>query len=170
MWRPSGQRVCYDLGDIQQLWRVFCHIAERVAEHALAKRARRSDNLRSRGNQLFGAFQVDPLALFFPEKHLAAAGAATERTLAGAVGVDDVGSAPDDFARLLIYVAIASQVAGIVEHGFFAQGIARRQPLLHARQQLAVVLDLEGAAVLAPVCADGADAMRADGYKLAGFG
>src|ERR1700683_1332529 len=121
---------------------MFCHIAERVAEHALAEGARRSDHLRARGNQLFGAFQVDPLALLFTEKHLAAAGAATERSLAGAGGVDDVGGAADDVARLLIYVAITPQVAGVVENGCLARGIARRQAALHPRQQFAVVLTL----------------------------
>ena len=109
------------------------HNAERIAEHGLAKGTSRSDNLCARGYKLFGAFHIDPLALLFPQKHLAAARAAAERSLAGPVGVDHIRGAADDFARFFVNIAVSSQIAGVVKDGPFAGGIARRQTVLHPR-------------------------------------
>ncbi len=62
-----------------------------------------------------GAVVADALAGFFAEKGQAAAGSAAEAALVVARGFDQIAGQRRDGARLVVDVAIAAQVAGIVE-------------------------------------------------------
>ena len=96
-----------DLGDIEELGRVFGG-GESVAKHAVAKRAGGADGRGSGGDEFFGAGLVHALAGFFAEEDQAAAGPATERSLARAGRVDDLRGAGDDLARLVVDAAITA--------------------------------------------------------------
>src|ERR1700678_1152789 len=114
--RLRRQRSGRDLSDIEQFrpWlRPLAYTAQRVAEHRLAERACRPHDLGARGDQFFGALQVDALALFLAQEHLAAACATAERALAGAMRVHHYRGAADDFAGFLVDIAVAAQIAGV---------------------------------------------------------
>src|SRR5579884_57951 len=170
-WAPGGQSGGGDLRDIEQLGRRLGRdSAQRIAEHGLAKRARGSDHACAGRDKLLGAFDVDALAGFLPEEHLAAAGAAAERALAGALRLHNFRVTARHLARLVVHIAVAAEIARIVIRD--ARPVARglRQPGLDAREQLAVVFDRERRACLLPVGSDGADAMRANRDHLGGLG
>ena len=64
--------------------------------------------------KLLRAHVADALAGFFAEKGQAAAGAAAEAALARTRRIDDFAGAGEHLARLVVDVAIAAQIAGIV--------------------------------------------------------
>src|SRR5207247_2256079 len=109
-------------------------------------------------------------ALLLAEEHLPAARAAAEPALAGAMRLHYASGARDYAARLFIHVAIAAQVAGVVENHLLADAARGRQTRSQPRQQFAVMLDLKRSADLAPIRADGAHAMRTDGHHLLDVG
>src|SRR5207244_8259714 len=83
-------------------------------------------------------------------------------TLALATRLHYVAVPPYRAAWLFINMAVPSQVTGVVKRYSFACQFAFWQPRFQSRQQFAVMLNLECAAGLPPIRADGAHAMRAD--------
>ena len=76
---------------------------------------------------------ADALAAFFTEEREPAAGSAAEAAFVVARGFDDGSCEGGDGAGLLIYVAIAAEVAGIVEDDFFFRWSQKRD-LGHSRR------------------------------------
>ena len=119
------------------------------------------------GDEFGGADVADALAGFFAEEGEAAAGSATEAALVVARGFDEFAGEGDDGARLVVDIAIAAEVAGVVVDDLFARfWLLCGSCVGEAGQEFAVVLDLGRRAVLLPVFLDGADAVRADGDDL----
>ena len=67
------------------------------------------------GDEFGSAVVADALAGFFAEKGETAAGSAAETALVVAWGFDELAGLSDDGAGLLIDVAIAAKIAGVVE-------------------------------------------------------
>ncbi len=97
----------------------FAFFRQRVAEDAVAEGAGGGDGCGSGGDQLRGADVADALAGLLAEKDQAAARAAAETAGMRARGFDELAGESDDLARLLVDVAIAAQVAGVVVDDFF---------------------------------------------------
>src|SRR5579883_289349 len=170
-WAPGGQSGGGDLGDIEQLGRrLGRYSAEGVAEHGLAERACGADHACACSDELLGAFDVDALAGFLPEEHLAAARAAAERALPRALRLDDFRIPARNLARLIVHIAVAAEIARVVIRHAAAVTRRLRQPRLHAREQLAVMFNGERRSGFLPVGSDGADAMRANRDHPGGLG
>ena len=92
---------------------------QRIAKHRIAEGAGGADGRCAGRDQFLGAHMADALAGFFAEKDQPAAGAATEAALARARRIDHLAGGRGNGARLVVDVAIAAQVAGIVKDDFF---------------------------------------------------
>ena len=90
----------------------------------MAKRAGSADDCGAGRGQLAGTGVVDALTGFFAQENESSSGAAAKRAFAGAGRVQHFGTLGDDLARFVIYAAITSQIAGIVENYalFFSWG------------------------------------------------
>ena len=75
--------------------------------------------MRAGGDQLGGADMADAFAGFFAQKDQASARAAAETAFVIARSFDELACESDDFARLVVDVAIATQVAGVVVDDLF---------------------------------------------------
>src|SRR5581483_3782177 len=107
---------------------------------------------------------------FFAEEDEAAAGAAAEAALARARWINHLAGGGSNGARFIVDVAVAAQVAGIVEHNLFLVLDRLWEPVHVARQKLAMVLDGRRRAVGFPVFLNRAYAMRTDGDYFFNFG
>ena len=83
--------------------------------------------MRACGYKLLDAVVADTLAGFFTEKGKAAACSATEAALTIARGFDERSGPACYGAGLVVDVAIAAEIAGVVEYDFFGlRRIGRR--------------------------------------------
>src|SRR5260370_23174076 len=151
-----------DLRDIQQFWRCWRYLGQRVAEHGLTEWTRSGHHTGPGSQQFLGATDVDALTFFLAQKYHPAARAAAAGAIAGTRRIDHFACHRRHRAGLLVNALVASQITGIVKD-YFLLNAARGQTRFNARQKFAVVLDLEPRAELPPVLPDGSHAMRADG-------
>ena len=75
--------------------------------------------MRAGGDEFSGTVVADALTGFFAEKGQAAAGSATEAAFVVARGFDDGSGEGCDGAGLVVDVAVAAEVAGVVEDDVF---------------------------------------------------
>jgi hypothetical protein len=81
-----GGKLC----DVYQLRRVCgTYGRQRVAQHAVAERARRDDGCGPGRCQLGGSFMADPGAFLFSQEGQASAGATAESTVSRAAGFNE---------------------------------------------------------------------------------
>ena len=167
--RVRRQRCRGNLRDVQQLGREFasprparrgtCVWQNGQAVPIIAAPVATSSSARS---------TIHALALLFAQEHLPAAGAAAERALARARRFDHIRRTRQHRARLRRTRRDNGPDSRDRGTPPCSRGLRRRGScVLQARQQLAVMLDLEGGAILPPVGPDGAHAVRADGDHLA---
>ena len=140
-----------NLRDVQQLGRRLAQRRQRVAEHRLAERAGRADHRRASSSQFLARSMFTRLPFSSPrniwpppapqqnERSRARAGSATSSHRA----ITSRGSIVD--------IAVAAQVAGIVEDHFVPALCPLRQLRLQAGQQFAVMLNLERRAEFLPI-------------------
>src|SRR5438093_1834827 len=104
-----------DFGDVEHGHRrLLCLHA--VAHHGHAEGASDGDRVGAGGEELFGALDVDALALALLHPHPPSAGAAAQSTVARARGlneVDDGKSTADGVARRIVDGVVAAQIARV---------------------------------------------------------
>ena len=113
-----GQRAGGDLGDVEKLGGGVACGGEGIAEHGVAEGAGGGDGLCSGGDEFGGADVADTFAGFFAEEGEAAAGSATEAAFAIAGGFYEFAGEGGYGAGFVVDVAIAAEVAGVVEDDF----------------------------------------------------
>src|SRR5208337_5050995 len=117
---------------------------------------------RSRSHQFLRALPVDAFARLFSQKHETAPAAAAEASFASPRRIDHVPEARDHISRLIIDAAISSQVARVMKyHAPLSRGIERKL-VAEPGQQFRMVLDRNVPAVLLPIHANRAHAVRAN--------
>ena len=103
------------LGYVEQLrWR-FAGGGKGIAKHGVAEGAGGAYCLRSGGHELGGAVVADALAGLFAEKGQTSAGSAAEAAFAVAGCFDQGSGERRNGAGFIVDIAVAAQVAGIVE-------------------------------------------------------
>src|SRR5690606_4071835 len=121
--QPGGD----ELGDVQHLGGPFGLRSLARAEHDLAERAARGDDLGAGLHCLREALLRDPPVtglLLLPE--LRATGAAAEGVVAALLHLEQVRAAPaEDRARRVVLAVVPAQVAGVVERD--AAGLGQRR-------------------------------------------
>ena len=100
----------------------ICWVPDSIAEHGVAERAGRADGGGAGGDEFFGAGVADAVAGFFAEERESAAGSAAEAALMGARRFNEFSGEGDNGAGLLVDIAIAAEVAGVVEDDFVVGG------------------------------------------------
>ena len=115
IWVAKGQSAGGYLSNVQQLRRAFAGGCQGIAEHGVAEGAGAGDCRGSGGYQFGGAIVADALAGFFAEEGQAAACAAAKAALAIARGFDEIAGQGCDGAGLVVDIAIAAEIAGVVE-------------------------------------------------------
>ncbi len=108
--------------DVEQLRGGVAGRGEGVAEHGVAEGAGGGDGVCAGGDEFGGADVADAVAGFFAEEGEAAAGSATEAAFVVAGGFDQFAGEGGDGAGFVVDVAIAAQVAGVVEDDCFWSG------------------------------------------------
>ncbi len=138
-------------------------VAARASRNMVLQKGQAVAMVRCAGcGEFGGADLADAFAGFFAEEGEPAAGSAAEAAFVVAWGFDQLAGAGDDGARLVVDVAIAAQVAGVVEDDLFELGALPGLKPLYALpnglkpppswrkfvrvtgQELAVVLDSGG--------------------------
>ena len=119
-----------ELGYVEELGRVgAADGCQGVLEHGVAEGAGGADGASPGGDKFFGANMGDALPGFFAQESEPSASPAAEAALVVARGFDQFRCALDDFPRLVVGVAVAAQIAGIVEDnagGAFARSLGVR--------------------------------------------
>ena len=115
----AGKTARGELGDVEELRGGVSLGGEGVAEHGVAEGAGGGYGRRAGGDEFGGADVADAFAGFFAEESEAAAGAAAEAALMIARGFDQFAGESCNGAGFVVDVAIAAEVAGIVEDDFF---------------------------------------------------
>ena len=108
-----GQGPGGELGDVEQLGPCVAR-GESVAKHGVTEGAGGADCLGASGCEFGGADAADALAGFFAEKSETSAGSAAKAALVRAGRLDEGAGGADDLAGLLVDVAVAAEVAGVV--------------------------------------------------------
>src|SRR5260370_14622288 len=102
-----------DLRDIQQFWRCWRYLGQRVAEHGLTEWTRSGHHAGPGSQQVLGAIDVDALTFFLAQKYHPAARAAAAGAIAGARRIDHFACHRRYRAGLLVNALVASQITGI---------------------------------------------------------
>ena len=110
-----GRAAGSELGDVEQLRRGVACCRERIAKHGVAEGAGGADGGGAGCDEFVGAGVADAVAGFFAEEDQSAAGAAAEAALMRAGRFDDFASEGGDGAGFVVDVAIAAEVAGVVD-------------------------------------------------------
>ena len=105
--------------DVEQLRCGFTVSGQSVAEHRVAERARGGDGFCAGRDKFRGAYVAHTLASLFAEEGEATAGSATKAALVVARGFDYGSGQGCDGARLVVNIAIAAQLARVVEDDCF---------------------------------------------------
>ena len=160
--------IDYELADVVNLDVLFFEVLERVAEHRAAVRARCADGVRFGLDGHLGADFVYPLSNKLLHPHAAAARAAAEAERVVFLHLDRRAACccVDDRARLIVDEVVAAEVARVVDGHAAAVEFLRQFDLPLGEQfvdDLAVVEDLEIAAVLLVFVLKRVEAVRARG-------
>ena len=119
-----------DLRHVEQLRGGLRKRPERVAEHGLAERTRRTDHRGPGAGEFPGALDIHALPSSSPRNIIPPPAPQQKLRWRERRGSDDlIGVASDDLARLVVNPAVPAQVARVVVDNL-AQPVRRRQPLL----------------------------------------
>ena len=123
----SRQVACRELRYVNKLRRTFAGGGEGVVEHGVAEGACGGDRGCAGCNEFLNAVVADPLTRFIAEECESSSGSTAETAFVIAWGFDELAGLGNDGAGLVVDVAIAAEIAGVVEYDFFGlRRIGRR--------------------------------------------
>jgi hypothetical protein len=104
----------HQLRNVQQLRRIFAACCECILKHRIAEGAGCGNDIGASRGEFRRAHLAHAVALFLTQKREASAGAAAKAALPRARRFHQFAGQRRDLARLVVDVAVAAEIAGIV--------------------------------------------------------